>query len=67
MPIPERFAEQIRRKSGAFARGGVSEARVDERSRGCDPGKLDVGGVVEIDILADPERLSRLDLSAIEG
>jgi len=25
------------------------------------------GKVVEIDILADPERLSRLDLSAIEG
>jgi hypothetical protein len=25
------------------------------------------GTVVEIDILADPERLSRLDLSAIEG
>jgi hypothetical protein len=25
------------------------------------------GKVVEMDILADPERLSRLDLSAIEG
>jgi RNA polymerase sigma-70 factor, ECF subfamily len=25
------------------------------------------GKVVEIDILADPERLSRLDLSAIQG
>ena len=25
------------------------------------------GKIVEIDILADPERLSRLDLSAIEG
>ena len=25
------------------------------------------GKIVEMDILADPERLSRLDLSAIEG
>ena len=41
MPTPERLAEQFEAAPGAFARGGVSDARVGERSRGCGPGKLD--------------------------
>ena len=41
MPTPEWLAEQFEEHRRSFARGGVSDARVGERSRGCGPGELD--------------------------
>ena len=58
MPTPEWLAEQFEAAPGAFARGGVSDARVGERSRGCGPGKLDSARPDRCQRRREPARLA---------
>ena len=58
------FSSQLVRVNGSL---GVVSRRPDGRVFSVVGFTIAGGKVVEMDILADPERLSRLDLSAIEG
>ena len=54
-------------RSGAYDRNGLWMGKADGRLFAVLGFTIAGGKVVEIDILADPARLGRLDLSAIEG
>ena len=58
MPTPEWLAEQFEAAPGALARGGVSDARVGERSRGCGPGELDSARPDRCQRRREPARLA---------